>query len=162
MASPRHLLLYDPTVHPSSWNERLTPGEYAVHYAGSHPGPPGTCTVLPSLPEAEAYAAEQVRLHPHLQCRIYDHHGMIGAPVREVTGPQYKGNTDMSPRVRRWLGGSLLLAGIGLITLDWANSFRLMWAYTIGLPLLLPGIVLVIIEALVVITAKRRAGAATP
>jgi hypothetical protein len=162
MAAPRHLPLYDPNAHPSSWNERMATGEYAVHYAGSHPGTPGTCAVLPSLPEAEAYAAEQIRLHPSLQCRIYDHHGMVGAPLREITGPAYKGNTDITPRMRRWLGLGLLIAGVGLITLDCTHGFRLMWAYTLGLPLLLPGAVLVVIEALTTLTAKRRARTSTP
>ena len=137
----------------------MEPGEYAVHFAGPHPGAAGTCAVFSSLPEADGFAAEQVRLHPDIQCRIYDHHGMVGAPIREITGAAYKGNTDMTPRVRRWLGLGLLLGGIGLILLDWVNGFRLVWAYTIGLPLLLPGAVLVVMEVLVIATAKRRARA---
>lgn len=140
----------------------MAAGEYAVHFGGPHPGQPGTCAVFASLSEAEAYAAQQIVLHPDIQCRIYDHHGMVGAPFRELTGSAYKGNTDMTPRLRRWLGLGLLVVGLGLITLDWRFGFRLMWAYTIGLPLLLPGFVLVAMELLAVLTAKRRARTSGP
>jgi hypothetical protein len=157
MPSPRHLPLYDPAVHPSSWNERMAPGEFAVHYAAVQPGPPGTCDIFPSLPEAEVYANAQILLHPDMRCRIYDHHGFVGAPIREICGPDFKDNSELSSRSRRWVGFGCLLLGIGLITIDWLDSFRLVWAYTIGLPLLLPGAVLIFMEALVVLTRRRRA-----
>lgn len=160
MSAPRYLRLYDPAAQPSSWNERMVPGEFAVHFSGAHPGPPGTCAVLTSLVEAEAYATEQVGVHPGLGCRIYDHHGMVGAPLRKIQGPEYKDNTGLSAPVRRWLGLGLLLLGFALFAVDWRSGFTRMWPSTIGLPLLLPGAVLVFMEALVVLTAKRRAKAA--
>jgi hypothetical protein len=33
MNSPRTLPLFDSGAQPASWNERMSPGEYAVHYS---------------------------------------------------------------------------------------------------------------------------------
>src|SRR5579871_6187207 len=32
MSEPRVLLLFDPEARPQNWNERMSPGEYAVLY----------------------------------------------------------------------------------------------------------------------------------
>jgi hypothetical protein len=79
----RTLALFDSGAQPASWNERMSPGEYAVHYSSFDSSAPGTgpsCTILGSLAEAEEYARPQVALKPALRCRIYDHEGFVGPP----------------------------------------------------------------------------------
>ena len=159
MAAPRTLPLFDEKAQPSSWNERMTPGEYAVHYsnfAGSSTVP--TCTIFSSLPEAEAYARQQIAQRPDLRCRIYDHHGFIGQPIREFTGTSYKGDSDISPRFRRWTGSILFFGGLILIIVDWIHDFSLSWPAMIGIRMFFPGLILLITEAVIVIYARRKAG----
>jgi hypothetical protein len=159
MSHPRTLLLFDPAVQPGSWNERMSPGEYAVHYSsleGSTPGSGPTCTIFGTLAEAEQYAAEQITLHPGLRCRIYDHNGFIGSPIREITGREYKGESDISPRFRRWVGSILFFGGLLLTFVDWRTDFRLSWPGMLGTRMLLPGLVLLVTEAVIIILSKRR------
>src|SRR5215831_8885830 len=100
MGPPRTLPLFDEEAQPSSWNERMTTGEYAVHYSNfdDSPGRAPFCTVFASLEEAECYAREQVAARPELRCRIYDHEGFVGAPTREFTGAGYRGEGGISAR----------------------------------------------------------------
>ena len=102
----------------------MLPGEYAVHFSQQQ-GPTPTCVVCGSLPEAEAYAREQVKGREALRCRVYDHQGFVGAPILEITGTGFKGESDLSPRIRRWTGALLLALGLGLCALDWSTGFRL-------------------------------------
>jgi hypothetical protein len=83
----RTLPLFDSGAQPASWNERMSPGEYAVHYSSFDSSAPGTgpsCTILGSLADAEEYAKAQVALKPGLRCRIYDHRGFVGPPILEA------------------------------------------------------------------------------
>jgi hypothetical protein len=159
MNPPRTLPLFDPSVQAGSWNERMSPGEYAVHYSSfdssvAETGP--TCTVLGSLAEAEEYAKAQVALKPGLRCRIYDHQGFVGPPILEVRGQKYVGESEISSRFRRWFGSLLFFGGLALIIVDWSVDFRLTWPATIGARLLIPGLILLVTEAILVLHSKRK------
>lgn len=134
----------------------MQPEQFAVH-ASQQRGAQGTpaCWVCDSLPEAERFATERVAQEPAVRCRIYDHQGFVGAPLREVKGSTYKGESDLSPRVRRWLGAVLLGVGLALCALDWSSGFRLSWPALVGSRLLIPGVVLVVTEALLVLHARQ-------
>jgi hypothetical protein len=137
----------------------MRPGEYAVHAStldGAKAGAPH-CTIFGSLAEAEAYAEEQLTTKPDLQYSIYDHHGFAKQPIRELRGRNYKAPSEISPRVRRWLGSGLLGGGLLLILFDWINDFSLSWPAMIGVRMLLPGIVLLLTEAVIVLQASRAA-----
>ena len=158
MSHPRTLPLFDPAIQPGSWNERMSSGEYAVHYSSfesSTPGSGPTCTVFGSLAEAEQYAAKQVTLRPGLRCRIYDHHGFVGSPIREMKGREYKDESDISPRFRRWVGSVLFFGGLVLTFVDWSTDFRLSWPAMLGTRMLIPGLVLLVIEAVIIISKRR-------
>jgi len=131
--------LFDSGTQPASWNERMLPGEYAVHYSNFDSsalvaGP--SCTILGSLADAEEYAKAQVILKPELRCRIYDDQGFVGPPILEVRGQQYKGESDISPRFRRWCGSLLFFGGLALVIADWSADFKLTWPATIGVRML--------------------------
>jgi hypothetical protein len=149
--------LFEDGAQPATWNERMVPGEYAVHYSSfdDAAGIPPYCTVCRSLAEAEVYAEEEVARRPALRCRIYDHQGFVGQPLRELRGSRYKGEGEISSRFRRWAGGGMLLGGVVLTLLDWSTDFRLSWAAMIGIRLLLPGVVLVLTEAVLVLHGRR-------
>jgi hypothetical protein len=155
----RTLPLFDSGAQPASWNERMSPGEYAVHYSSFDRGALGTgpsCTILGSLADAEEYAKAQVALRPGLRCRIYDDRGFVGPPILEVRGQQYVGERDLSPRLRRWLGSGLFFGGLALIVMDWSVDFRLTWPATIGARILIPGLILLVTEVALVLHAKRK------
>jgi hypothetical protein len=164
MAQSRTLLLFDPNAQPQCWNERMTPSEYAVLYSGTQPvpsdhrsGTPGgpSCTVFSTLAEAEEHATQQVALIPALRCRIYDHQGLAVQPIREIRGSQYKGESEISARFRRWAGSILFFGGLALIVLDWSTDFKLSWPATIGMRMFPVGLVLLVTEIVIVITARR-------
>jgi hypothetical protein len=151
--------LFDPGAQPASWNERMSPGEYAVHYSsfdndvrGSGP----SCTILGSLEDAEEYAKTQVTLNPELRCRIYDDRGFVGPPIREVRGQQYKGESEISSRFRRWFGSLLFFGGLALFIVDWSSDFKLTWPATIGARMFIPGLILLVTEVALVLHARRR------
>ena len=156
MPSTRQLPLFDATTRPSSWNERMSPGEYAVHYSAFPEGSATQyCTVFCNLPDAETYAAQQVAENPTLRCTIYDHQGLIGPPLRDLRGPKYKGDGDLSPRLRRWLGSVLFFGGLALFLYDWNNDFRLLWPSTVGVRMIIPGLILLVTEAIILFYARR-------
>jgi hypothetical protein len=165
MPQPRTLLLFDPQAQPHSWNERMTPTEYAVLYSGAQPVPPNPqnptptdpryCTIFSTLAQAEEYATQQVAFIPTLRCRIYDHQGLAVQPIREIRGTQHKGDSEITARFRRWAGSILFLGGITLIILDWSTNFGLSWPATIGVRMFPVGLVLLVTELVIVITARR-------
>jgi hypothetical protein len=165
MAQSRTLLLFDPNAQPQSWNERMTPTEYAVLYSAVPPrssdhqnGTPADgpyCTVFNTLAEAEEHATQQVALIPTLRCRIYDHQGLAVQPVREIRGSQHKGESEITARFRRWAGSILFLGGLALIIFDWSADFKLSWPATIGMRMFPVGLILLVTELVIVITARR-------
>jgi hypothetical protein len=164
MAPPRTLLLFDPDVQPQCWNERMTPGEYAVLYSSNQlasveasevPKEP-FCTVFSTLDEAEEHAKRQVKLLPTLRCRIYDHQGLANQPVREIRGDEYKAESEISARFRRWCGSILFFGGIALLILDWSVDFRLSWPATIGVRMIPAGLVLLVTDLVIVVEARRK------
>jgi hypothetical protein len=156
MSYPRQLLLFDGGSQQASWNERMTPGEYAVHYSSFESSSNVTpyCMVFGDLKEAEEYARQQVLERPALRCTIYDHQGLIGAPLRDIRGSEFKGDSDISPRFRRWGGSVLFFGGLVLVIVDWSVDFRLTWPATIGSRMLIPGLILLLTEAVVVLNAR--------
>ena len=154
----RTLPLFDSGAQPASWNERMSPGEYAVHYSSFDSSASGTgpsCTILGSLADAEEYAKAQVALKPGIRCRIYDHQGFVGPPILEVRGQQYVGEREISTRFRRWFGSVLFFGGLALFIVDWSVDFRLTWPATIGVRMLIPGLILLVTEVILVLHAKR-------
>jgi len=143
----------------------MTSTEYAVLYSGTQPVPTGpqngtppggpVCTVFSNLAEAEEYATQQVAIVPTLRCRIYDHQGLAVQPVREIRGSQHKGDSEITARFRRWAGSILFFGGLALIALDWSLDFSLSWPATIGVRMFPVGLVLLVTELVIVITARR-------
>ena len=159
MIPPRTVPLFDPGAQPASWNERMSPGEYAVHYSSFDKVARGigpSCTILGSLEEAEEYAKAQVMLNPELRCRIYDDRGFVGPPILEVCGQRYKGESEISPRFRRWFGSLLFFGGLALVIVDWSSDFKLTWPATIGARMLIPGLILLVTELALMLHAKRK------
>ncbi len=137
----------------------MVPGEYAVHYSSfdkSLQSSP-SCTVFASLADAEQFAKEQTTLDPTLRCRIYDHQGLVGAPVSEIKGAKYVGDSDLSPRFRRWGGSFLFFGGVILTLIDWAVDFRFGWPAMVGTRMMIPGLVLLFIEAIIILHTKSEA-----
>jgi hypothetical protein len=131
-------------------------GEYAVHYS-SFDEPSGVvpfCTVFENLSGAEVYAREQIAERPHLRCRIYDHQGFIGAPVREFKGCSFKGEGEISSRFRRWGGSVLFFGGLFLTAIDWYYDFELSWPSIIGMRIVIPGLILLFTEVLFILHAR--------
>jgi hypothetical protein len=143
----------------------MAPGEYAVHYSSfEETGIAPYCTVFDGLDAAVAYAREQVAGRPPLGCRIYDHQGFVGAPIREVRGNMYKGDSELTPRFRRWVGSILFFGGGALFVVDWLKDFRLAWPSMLGSRILIPGLVLLCYEIAIGIRARivrRLAGGGT-
>lgn len=135
----------------------MVAGEYAVHFSQSAGDVDSrTCAVLPSLRDAESFAHEQVLLHPTLLCRVFDHHGFVGAPAAEIAGKGYKGHNDITPRFRRWVGSLLFFGGSILFITDWVANFRFDWPSVLGSRLIIPGLILLVTEALVMLHNRRK------
>lgn len=133
----------------------MSVGEFAVHfsYRTTESSTP-TCTIFSSLAEAEHFSAEEISRHPDLRCRIYDHQGFVGAPIREISGPKFKSNLGLSHRYLWSLGGTSLALGIVLFLVDWTNGFRYGWPGFIGARLLIFGTLLVVIELLLLLPKR--------
>ena len=177
---PRTLPLFDPHSQPQSWNERMADGEFAVLYTGNPiplppspndigvPGEPGSlgrndigagtpyCVVFSSFAAAEDFAERQVALYPRLRCRIYDHHGLANHPLRELTGAHFKHESDLSPRLRRWIGSILLFGGMLLFAIDWIADFRFGWPSMVGSRVAPTGLVLLFIDVGILLNRAQR------
>ena len=127
-------------------------GEFAVHDSFSVSAP--DCTIFPSLADAERWSRARVAQDPALRCRIYDHDGLARPPVLEVRGSAYSAEAEMSPRFRRWCGSILFLGGLLLTAVDAMYDFRLSWPAMIGTRILLPGLLLLFIEAMVMLHTR--------
>jgi hypothetical protein len=159
MGEPRTLPLLDLNAQLQSWNERMSPTEFAVLNSGTagEAGVDATvCTVFESLAEAERFAREQVALHPQLRCRIYDHHGFGSQPVREVRGAEHKGESEISARFRRWGGMLLFFGGLLLMAVDWISGFAFSWPAMLGARMAPVGLVLLVTELVIVIELRRK------
>lgn len=163
---PRTLPLFDPDSHPQSWNERMVDGEFAVLYTGNpippppspNDTPPGVpyCVVFSNRHDAENFTAQQVALYPRLRCRIYDHHGLANSPLREFTGANFKHESDLSPRLRRWIGSILLFGGVLLFAVDWIADFRFGWPSMVGSRVAPTGLVLLFIDVGILLNRAQR------
>ena len=58
----------------------------------------------------------------------------------------YKGESDLSPRFRRWVGSILFFGGLILTVIDWRADFRFVWPAMLGTRMLIPGFLLLITE----------------
>ena len=175
---PRTLPLFDPHSQPQSWNERMADGEFAVLYTGNAIPPPPSpndigvpgeprslgrndigapyCVVFLSLAAAEDFAAQQVARSSSLRCRIYDHHGLANPPLRELTGAHFKHESDLSPRLRRWIGSILLFGGMLLFAVDWMANFRYGWPSMVGSRVAPTGLVLLFIDVGILLNRAQR------
>ncbi|SEB89968.1 hypothetical protein SAMN05443244_2131 [Terriglobus roseus] len=135
----------------------MSEGEYAVHFSQSFGDVDArSCAVLPSLTEAESFARKQVASHPTLLSRVFDHQGFIGAPAAEFAGKGYRGHNDITPRFRRWVGSLLFFGGSILFVTDWVANFRFDWPSVLGSRLMIPGLILLVTEALVMLHNRRK------
>jgi hypothetical protein len=50
----------------------------------------------------------------------------------------------------------MLRGGVGLTILDWSTDFRLSWAAMVGIRLLIPGVLLVVTEAVMMLHGRQR------
>lgn len=157
-ATVQRIPLFDPAAKPASWNQRMAAGEFAVHYSSFPADEQGApyCDVLPSLAEADAHARSAIAQRPDLRCRVYSAEGVVGAPLLEVAGTAYKGESNLS-HFRRWVGGFCFVVGSILTTIDVVEDYRLMWPSTIGTRMLIPGAALLLTEGLVLLTARHNA-----
>lgn len=158
MDYPRKLALHDEDLKAGTWHERMIPGEFAVHYssflANDYDGL--YCVVFGGLDDAVAHAQQQVRERPALQCLIYDHEGFVGAPLRDIRGTAFKDKNSLSPRLRRWGGIILFLAGLILVIIDWRTNFELMWPGMFGSRIIIPGFALLLMDAIITIYQRRK------
>jgi hypothetical protein len=154
---PRDVPLFEASARQGAWNERMTAGEYAVHYSNleESDGTQPYCTVFGTLDDAETYAQQQVKARPSLRCTIYDHRGLIGAPVRDIRGDGFKDEDALLPRLRRWMGSVLFFGGLILIVVDWSTGFRLDWPSIIGNRIAPIGLILLFTEAMIALHARR-------
>jgi hypothetical protein len=135
-------------------------GEYAVH--DSHHESTPSCTIFSSLPEAEDFARHRVVESPELRCRIYDHHGLIGKPLREFKGTSFRGDSEVPPRLRRWAGSILFFGGIALILFDWIYGFRPQWPSILGTRMLMPGATVLVTEIILFFYARHERSRESP
>ena len=138
----------------------MGPGEFAVHYSNfeGEAGKAPYCTVFGSMEDAVAYAQRKVADRPTLWCRIYDDQGLIGPGLKEIRGAEYREKGEMTARFRRWAVVILLLGGLILIGIDWNSDFRYTWPATIGMRMVIPGLVLAVTEVVIVVLDRRRRG----
>jgi hypothetical protein len=160
MTNGTKISLFDPAAEPQCWSDRMSVGEYAVHYSfesyDSGTGP--TCTVFESLGDAESHARSEISLHPAMRCRIFTHEGLGLPPVCSLCGADYRDKDGLSAKFRRWTGGLLFFGGLSLLALDWTYDFRLSWPGTIGARALPVGLILLLTEFVIVWEARRRSG----
>jgi hypothetical protein len=134
----------------------MAPGEYAVHPSTyKDPSAAPYCYVFPTLSDAEAFARQQAALQPEVRFRIYDHNGFIGAPVSEIRGTSYRDRNEITARFRRWVGSILFFGGLILTLADWSVDFRFLWPSMLGTRMLMPGAMLLFIEAMILLHARR-------
>jgi hypothetical protein len=134
----------------------MAAGEYAVHPSTAEdPSAAPVCYVFPTLENAQLYSEQQAAIHPAVRFRIYDHNGFIGAPVREIRGMEYRDRNEISPRFRRWVGSILFFGGLILTIADWSVDFRFLWPSMLGTRMLMPGAMLLFIEAMIMLHAYR-------
>jgi hypothetical protein len=50
----------------------------------------------------------------------------------------------------------LFFGGLGLMALDWSGDFKLLWPSTVGVRMIPAGLILLIIELVIVIEARRK------
>ena len=108
----------------------------------------------PYVVAAVEYARQEVAARPDLRCRLYDHQGLIGPPIQEIRGAQFKADSEISPRFGRWVGSILFFPGVILIIVDWSQDFRLSWPALIGTRMLIPGTILLVTEAVILLQAR--------
>jgi hypothetical protein len=164
--SRRTIPLFDPHASPQSWNERMAPGDFAVLYSAQYApsnstsgamGPSGpVCDLFSTFSEAEEHARQETALWPSLRCRIYGAEGLGGPPIKELKGSDYRGDSEMSARFRRWCGATLFVGGLGLILFDSIHDFNRGWPATIGMRAFPAGLILLVTEAVIVWEHKRK------
>lgn len=140
----------------------MAAGEYAVHPSSSDDlKSTPVCFVFSTLEDAQQYSEQQAAIRPAVRFRIYDDNGFIGAPLREIRGSQYRDHNEIGPRFRRWVGSILFFGGLILTVADWSVDFRFLWPSMLGTRMLMPGAMLLFIEAMIVLHARRARSGST-
>ena len=140
----------------------MAEGEFAVLFSGDRPGTvegeptPEVpfCVVAADMVNAERYANEAVVQHPEMIARVYDRRGMVGAPLFEAHGAKAN-RSEISARFRRWAGGGLFGVGAALGLAEIISGFTINWAGMLAARLLPVGVVLLLTEAAIVVSARR-------
>jgi hypothetical protein len=151
MESVRVLRLYDSSVRPPTWNERMRVRDFAVLFANQQPADLdpalGAVAVLfESCDEAEAYARREAAKEPYLRCSIYDSRGMGAPPLAVIAGARGADTNVLSSKFRLWIGGICLVVGIGLGWAEILSGMSLTWAGLIGSRIGPIGVVLLLTE----------------
>jgi len=155
----RVLPLFDPKATPQSWNERMSPGEFAVLFSNLQPvdlPKSPVAVIFSNLPEAEDYATAQVEALPALRCSIYDDNGLGRQPIRILAGSKGHDKNVISSGFRRWVGSALLLVGLIFGFIEWRADSKLMWAGTLGSRIGPIGFILLITELGLVLTERQK------
>ncbi len=135
----------------------MHPGEFAVHFSffSASSGARPFCVVFSAFGEAQAFADQQIAASPALCCGVYDHQGIVGPPLYEARGAQFKDRSGFTPGFRRWTGSILFFAGLVLTFVDWSTGFRLSWPAMLGTRMLIPGLALLVTEAMILIGQRQ-------
>jgi hypothetical protein len=133
MGSVRILPLYDASVRPPTWNERMRIGDFAVLFANGQPPDldpaMGAVAVLfESRDEAEAYARRETAKEPYLRCCIYDSRGLGAPPLAVIAGDRGADTNFLSSKFRLWTGGICLTVGMALGLAEILSGMSLTWA----------------------------------
>jgi hypothetical protein len=155
----RVLPLFDPKATPQNWNERMSPGEFAVLFSNLQPldlPKSPVAVIFPTLSEAEDYATAQTEALPALRCSVYDDNGLGREPIRVIAGAQGHDRNVISSGFRRWVGGALLLIGLIFGFIEWRADSKLMWAGTLASRIGPIGFILLITELGIVLTDRQK------
>jgi hypothetical protein len=153
----RDLPLYEEGPRPGTWNERMSPGEHAVHYssfASDDQAP--YCTVFENLDAAFAYAQHEVQAQPELSCKIYDNRGFGFLPTCEVHGSKYIDKNAITPGFRRWAGSILFFGGLALLVVEFCSGFSLLWPGVFGGHMIFPGVMFLGTEFYLLMTKSKK------
>jgi hypothetical protein len=164
----RSILIYDLNARPPSWSDRMLPGEFAVLCEDARTGAPKQpdntiapsdarqiCTVFATRAEAEAFARSQVEQFPAMRCVVFDNEGRGRPPLLTVNRPEFAPRGEIGPKMRRWVGGVCLAAGILLAVWEIAHDYATIWAGTLAIRLLPIAAVFLGTELVLWIQAKR-------
>ncbi len=165
MVTTSHTIpLFDASVTPSSWNERMHANEFAVLFANLQPPDidpslGSVAVIFPSFQGAIAYANHETEKQPHLRCNIYDARGLGCPPLKVIAGLQGQDTNFLTPRFRLWAGGICVCLGTALGAVEMLSGMSLSWAGMIAARIGPAGVILLLTELGVRLSARQRRSA---